>query len=81
MPPIRQAAHGLAGCILVPRRRGNGAPSRTAGVPLAVTVSLVRAEPCLSWLAGLRPMSLEEVRALGCRLVRSYDDAVMAGLA
>lgn len=74
MSPIKQAAHGIAGCVVLPRRD-------EAGRLLAVTLSLVRAEPCLRRLAGLNASSFAEAQALGCRWIRSYDEAVLCGLA
>lgn len=48
---------------------------------LAVTVSLLWAEPSLRKLSKGLLIGREEAAAQGYRLVRKYDDAVMHGLA
>jgi hypothetical protein len=47
---------------------------------VAVTVSLLRAEPSLRRLSEATPIACDKATALGFRLVRSYDDAIMHGL-
>ena len=77
MTPNKQAAKGIGGCVLVPGadayRLKGGAWTRN----LAVTVSLLRAEPSLRRLSEDIPIACEEAAAQGYRLVRRYDDAVM----
>jgi hypothetical protein len=47
---------------------------------VAVTVSLLHAEPSLRRLSEATPIACDKATALGYRLVRSYDDAVMHGV-
>ena len=81
MSPFKQSAMGLRGCVLAP----GGSPYRlkngTQTYNVAVTISLLRAEPSLRRLLEATPIACDEATALGYRLVRSYDDAVMHGLA
>ena len=81
MTPIKLSAKGLGGCVLVPGgslyRLKNGRQT----YDVAVTVSLLRAEPCLRRLPEVTPIACDEAIALGYQLVRSYDDAVVHGLA
>jgi len=46
-----------------------------------VPLSLVRAEPCLRRFTDSSSLSCQEAVARGYRIVRSYDDAVVYGLA
>jgi hypothetical protein len=81
MTPNKQVAMGIGGCVLVP---GPGAYRLTNGTwthKLAVTVSLLRAEPSLRRLSEGIPIGCAEAAAEGYKLVRRYDDAVMYGLA
>jgi hypothetical protein len=81
MTPNKQAALGIGGCVLVP---GPGAYRLTNGTlthKLAVTVSLLWAEPSLRKLSEGIPIGCDEAAAQGYRIVRKYDDAVMHGLA
>ena len=81
MTPNKQVAKGIGGCVLVP---GPGAYRLRSGAwthKLAVTVSLLRAEPSLGRLSEGIPIGCEEAAAQGYRIVRRYDDAVMHGLA
>jgi hypothetical protein len=81
MSPVKLFAHGLAGCRLV---EGNGSYLLADGSPtraVAVTVSLLHAEPCLSRLLGAAPISMELAKVQGYRIAHSYDDAVASGLA
>jgi hypothetical protein len=55
----------------------NGTPTYN----VAVTVSLLRAEPCLRRLKEGPPISREEAATRGYRIVHGYDEAVMHGLA
>ena len=76
MSPNKQAAKGIGGCVLVPSadtyRLKSGAWTRN----VAVTVSLLRAEPSLRRLSENAFISCEDAAAQGYRLVRRYDDAV-----
>jgi len=80
MSPVKLFAHGLAGCRLA---RGTGSYRSANGNPsnvLAVTVSLLLAEPCLHCFCGPETISVELAQAKGYRVVRSYDEAVALGL-
>ena len=80
MTPDKQRAKGIGGCVLVP---GPGSYRLRSGAwthNLAVTVSLLRAEPSLRRLSEGIPIDCEEAAAQGYRLVRRYDDAVTNGL-
>jgi len=80
MSPTKQTAKGIGGCVMVP----GGSPYRlkngTQTYDVAVTVSLLRAEPSLRKLSEARPVDCNEAIALGYRRVRSYDDAVTQGI-
>jgi hypothetical protein len=80
MSPIKQAAVGIGGCVLVPGgnlyRLQNG--KQTYNV--AVTVSLLLAEPSLRRRPKSESMRCEEATAQGYRLVRSYDEAIAQGI-
>lgn len=80
MSPIKQTAMGIGGCVLVPGGSLYRLKSGTQTYMVAVTVSLLRAEPSLRRLSEATRMSCEEAATLGYRRVRSYDDAVMHGL-
>jgi hypothetical protein len=81
MTPNKQGALGIGGCVLVPGsiayRLANGEVTHR----LAVTVSLLWAEPSLRRLPEGIPIGCDEAVAQGYRVVRSYDEAVMHGLA
>ena len=81
MTPNKQAAKGIGGCVLVPSPSAYRLKSGTWTHKLAVTVSLLRAEPSLRRLSEGIPITCEEAVAQGYRLVRRYDEAVMYGLA
>lgn len=81
MTPNKEAARGIGGCVLVPGpvvyRLANGTSTRL----LAVTLSLLWAEPSLRrWSEGPR-IGCDEAAGQGYKLVRRYDTAVMHGLA
>jgi hypothetical protein len=80
MSPIKQIALGIGGCVLVPSGSVYKLKNGTQTQMVAVTVSLLRAEPTLCRLSESARMTCEEASALGYRRVRSYDDAVMLGL-
>ena len=71
MSPVKLLARGIAGCRLT---------TRAAPDLLAVTVSLLLAEPCLHGICRAETISIELAQARGYRIVRSYDDAVASGL-
>jgi len=80
MSPNKQTAMGIGGCVLAP---GGSLYKLKTGTPtcdVAVTISLLRAEPSLRRLSDARHIACDKATALGYRLVRSYDDAVMHGL-
>ena len=81
MSPTRLNARGIGGCVLADGRTEYPLKDGTRTYRVALTRSLLRAEPCMRRLADAPPISLEEARALGYRIVYSYDDAVMHGLA
>ena len=81
MTPNKQVAKGIGGCMLVPGPGAYRLKSGTWTHNLAVTVSLLWAEPCLRRLSEGIPIACEEAVAQGYRLVRRYDEAVMNGLA
>ena len=81
MTPNKEVAMGIGGCVLVP---GPGAYKLANGTwthKLAVTMSLLLAEPSLRKLSEGIPIGCKEAAAQGYRLVRRYDDAVIYGLA
>jgi len=77
MTPNKQIAKGIGGCVLVPGADVYRLESGTWTRNLAVTVSLLRAEPSLRRLSEDIPIACEEAAAQGYRLVRRYEDAVM----
>jgi hypothetical protein len=81
MSPIKLSVKGLAGCILVPRGNPYRLKDGTQTSKVAITVSLLHAEPSLRRLSEGTPIDCEEAVAAGYRLVRNYDDAVTHGLA
>jgi len=81
MTPHKQRALGISDCRLA---LGGNAYALRDGSPtrhLAVPVSLLRAEPSLRRHFEAMAISAEEALEIGYRFVRSYDDAVMYGLA
>ncbi len=76
MSPIKQAALGLAGCILVPGSSFYRLQNGTQTHNVAVTVSLLLAEPSLRRLLRAEPMSCGEATAQGYRIVRTYEEAM-----
>ena len=81
MTPNKQAALGIGGCVLVPGLAAYRLKNGTSTHMLAVTQSLLWAEPSLRKLSEGVPIGCEEAAVQGYRLVRRYDDAVMYGLA
>ena len=81
MSPNKLSAKGLGGCVLVPGSSLYRLKDGTQTYNVVVTVSLLRAEPSLRRLSEAAPVPCDKAAALGYRLVRSYDDAVMHGLA
>ncbi|MBW8831793.1 MAG: hypothetical protein JF606_20705 [Burkholderiales bacterium] len=81
MSPNKQIAKGIGGCVLVPSAETYRLKSGAWTHHVAVTVSLLRAEPGLRQLSEDIPIVCEEAAAQGYRLVRRYDDAVIYRLA
>ena len=81
MSPNKLFAKGLGGCILAPGRSPYRLENGTQTFDVAITVSLLLAEPALRKRPEGSPIACEEAMALGYRLVRSYADAVMHGIA
>jgi hypothetical protein len=80
MSPDKQQARGIAGCRLVPGMHEYKLNDGTPTVRLAVTVSLLLAEPSLRrWQEG-QPIDCKDAVSRGYRFVRSFDDAVAYGL-
>jgi ABC-type thiamine transport system ATPase subunit len=80
MSPTKMDAKGIGGCVLAEGRSPYLLKDGTQTYRVALTRSLLRAEPCLRRLIDEPSISHEEARALGYRVVYSYDDAVMHGL-
>jgi hypothetical protein len=80
MSPNKQTAMGIGGCVLAPGGSLYKLRNGTSTYNVAVTVSLLRAEPSLRRLSEAKHIACDQATALGYRLVRSYDDAVMHGL-
>ncbi|HET9646026.1 MAG TPA: hypothetical protein VFP68_22345 [Burkholderiaceae bacterium] len=81
MSPNKQRFIGLSGLRLVagfvPYRLSDG----TVTYSVAVSLSLLKAEPCLGrWKLG-EEISVETARGLGYRTARSFDEAAEHGLA
>jgi len=80
MSPVRQRFRKIAGCRLVAGRNAYVLEDGRSTCDVAVTVSLLLAEPSLRrWQEGV-PIGCEAAVLQGYRLVRSYDEAVMHGL-
>jgi hypothetical protein len=71
---------GMSGCVLVPGPHAYALANGTRTDKLAVTVSLLWAEPSLRKLSEGIPIACESAFAQGYRLVRRYADAVAHGL-
>ena len=80
MSPFKQAAVGLGGCVLAPGRSVYKLKNGTQTHNVAVTVSLLRAEPSLRRLSEAVRINCEEAAAQGYSFVRCYDDAVALGV-
>jgi hypothetical protein len=81
MTPNKLIVKGIGGCVLAPGPNAYRLKSGAWTHNLAVTVSLLRAEPSLRRLSEGVPIACEEAAEQGYRLVRRYDEAVMHGLA
>ena len=80
MSPLKQYVKGIGGCLLATGRSSNHLQDGSSTYELAVTVSLLFAEPSSRrWQEG-RPISCEAAAMRGYRIVRSYEDAVAYGL-
>ena len=81
MSPNKQRFMGLSGLRLVggfvPYRLSDGTVTRD----VAVTLSLLSAEPCLGRLKLGEQISVEAAAELGYRTVRSFAEATQHGLA
>ena len=80
MSPNKQRFVGIAGCRLIPGRSAYRLENGTSTTHVAVTVSLLLAEPCLRKHPEAVAIACEDAAVQGYRLVRSYDDAVSNGL-
>ena len=80
MSPTKERFVGIAGCRLAIGDSSYRLKDGTLSPGIAVTVSLLFAEPCLGRFREGTPISCEVAAAQGYRVVRSYDDAVMYGL-
>jgi hypothetical protein len=81
MAPTKQRALGIDGCRLVPAAAPYPLKDGKATQLVAVTHSLLLAEPCLKRFTEAQPIATEAALDRGYLLVRSYDDALAAGLA
>jgi hypothetical protein len=80
MRPGKEVAMGIAGCVLVPGPNAYQLANGSWTDRLAVTVSLLWAEPCLRKLSEGTPIGCEEAVVQGYKRVRRYDDAIACGL-
>ena len=80
MSPHKQRALGISGCRLALGGQAYRLKDGTPTQALAVSVTLLRAEPCLRRLNEAQAISEEQASAQGYHFVRTYDDAVMHGL-
>ena len=80
MSPSKERFVGIAGCRLARGGASYRLKDGTSAPGIAVTVTLLLAEPCLGRFREGTPISCEAAAAQGYRVVRSYDDAVMYGL-
>lgn len=81
MSPDKIAFKGLAGCVIAVGNTPYQLKDGTTTHAVVVPVTLVRAEPCLRRFAESSPISREAAQARGYRFIRTYDDAVVYGLA
>jgi hypothetical protein len=81
MSPVKLVAHGLAGCRLAAGTASYTLADGSLINLFAIPVSLQLAEPCLRHRCIGDLISMEQVNARGLRIIRGYDDAVVAGLA
>jgi hypothetical protein len=81
MSPTKMDARGIGGCVLAEGRSPYLLKDGTQTYRVALTRSLLRAEPCMRRLADAPPISFEDAHARGYRVVHSYDEAVMYGIA
>ena len=80
MSPTKQRFVGLAGCQWVVGRSSYHLPDGKTTVQLALTRSLVLAEPSLRKYTQGAAISCEAAAALGYQVARTYDDAANFGL-
>jgi hypothetical protein len=80
MRPGKEVAMGIGGCVLVPGPTAYRLADGSWTDQLAVTVSLLWAEPCLRKLSEGAPIGCEVAAARGYTLVSRYDDAIACGL-
>lgn len=80
MTPLKQSVKGLGGCVLAPTPTAYRLKNGHWTHHVAVTISLLRAEPSLRRLLEGTPIACEDAVAQGYRVARRYDDAVMHGL-
>jgi len=80
MSPIKQRVIGISGCRLATGGNPYQLQDGTATRDVAITVSLLRAEPCLGRWSEAAAISTEEAEAKGYKVVRTYDAAISHGL-
>ena len=80
MSPIKQRIIGISGCRLATGDASYQLQDGTTTSAVAITVSLLCAEPCLRRWSEAVAISTEEAEAKGYRLVRTYDAALGHGL-
>jgi len=80
MSPIKERFVGIAGCRLISGASAYQLKNGMSTFHVAVTVSLLFAEPCLRGRHEATSIRCEDAAVQGYRFVRSYDDAVAYGL-
>jgi hypothetical protein len=80
MSPNKHIAKGIGGCVLVPGPSTYPLRSGASTHLVAVTVSLLWAEPSLRRLPESAPIRCDDAAAQGYRIVRRYEDAITHGL-
>lgn len=80
MTPLKQHVFGIGGFRLAAGGTSYQLNDGTSTRDLAVTVSLLLAEPSLRKLYEAVAISSERAAAMGYRFVRTYDEAVAYGL-
>jgi hypothetical protein len=81
MSPTKQRALGTSGCRLAPIAASYPLKDGSATRLVAVTVSLLLAEPCLRRYIEGQSMPTEAALGQEYRVVRNYEDALALGLA